>query len=82
MLAIRVECCVKAAKSLGELVHRAKPEGIARTSLSKGASAPRAFLRPVRIAKEPAALAGWEGLMRTNSRVSGREAAGLPIVFC
>lgn len=29
-------------------------------------------MRLVRIAKEPAALAGWEGLIRTNRRVSGR----------
>jgi hypothetical protein len=62
-LAIRVKYYVRVAKSLGELVHRVKLEGIARTSLSKGASALRAFLRLVRIAKEPVALAGWEGLI-------------------
>jgi hypothetical protein len=56
-LAISIEYCVRVAKSLGELVYRAKLEGIARTSLSKGASAPRAFLRLVRIAKEPITLA-------------------------
>jgi len=63
-------------------VQRAQPEGITRTSLSKGASVPRACLRAVRSAKEPAALAGWEGPMRTNSRVSGRVVAVLTVGFC
>jgi hypothetical protein len=49
--------------------------------LSKGASVPRACLRAVRSAKEPAALAGWEGPMRTNSRVSGRVMAVLIVGF-
>ena len=35
----------------------------------------------MRSAKEPAALAGWEGPMRTNSRVSGRVLAVLIIGF-
>jgi hypothetical protein len=35
----------------------------------------------VRSAKEPAALAGWEGLMRTNSRVSGQVMAVLTVGF-
>lgn len=45
---------------------------MARASFSKWASVPRAFFSPVRTAKEPAALAGWVLLIRTNSRVSGR----------
>ena len=35
----------------------------------------------MRSAKEPVALAGWEGPMRTNSRVSGRVMAVLTVGF-
>lgn len=42
----------------------------------------KTFLRPVSIAKEPAILAGWERLIRTNSRVFWREVVGFAIAFC
>ena len=44
-------------------------------------SIPRACLRAVRSTKEPAALTGWEGPIRTNSRVSGRVMAVLTVGF-
>lgn len=36
----------------------------------------------MRIAKEPAALAGWDWLMRTKRRVSGRVEEVLAVGFC
>ena len=44
-------------------------------------SVPRACLRVVRSAKEPAVLTRWEGPMWTNSRVSGRVMAVLTVGF-
>ena len=82
MLLIRSVCSCSAARSLRELVQRAKPEGTSSTSLSKWALGPKEPLRPVRTAKDPAARAGWVGLIRTNKRVSGRGVVDLADGFC
>jgi hypothetical protein len=58
VLARRVVYCSSASRSIRELVQRAYLVGISSTSLSKEAFVPRAFLRPVRTAKEPASRAG------------------------
>jgi hypothetical protein len=54
---------------------------MARASLRRGACIPRASFRPVRTANEPAARAGWSGLIRRNRRVSGRDVVVLAVGF-
>jgi hypothetical protein len=55
---------------------------MARASLRRGACIPRASFKPVRTANEPAARAGWSGLIRRNRRVSGRDVVVLAVSFC